>query len=136
MFKRIGVLAVLLAAVGMGVAFDGFLGDGDALMSEADARGGGGRGGAGRGGGGRGSGRAAGRFRRATQGMRFGRNGARPPRSAQDWEALREQEDRQKQIQERRERMIDADRVRTQEAYLSDMRLAAGAAAADAAIDD
>lgn len=155
MMKRIGVLALLLASLGMGVTLDAFMGDNSEIISEASARGGRGRGGgAGRGGrGGRGGfGRGRGGFGRGRGGFGrgggFGRSGGfggrftggrpgfnRGGRTAQDWQALREQEERMRRIQERREHLIDSDRKKTQEAYLSAQRMASGAETTQAGLE-
>ena len=90
--------------------------------SLAEARGGGGRGGGGRGAGGRGmggGGRGAGRgYGRGMGGGGFGRYG---PKNDNSEEAMKELEDRNALIADRRKRLADSDREINQEA-----RLAAG----------
>lgn len=124
-----------------------------AMALEASARGGGGRGGGGsvgggggRGGGGTGSGRGSGGggpgggprggpgsgggglrggmgggAGAGGMGIGMGRNGGN--RNAKEWEAIQNQEDRKKLIQERRDRLMELDRRATQEALLAAWRL-------------
>lgn len=102
---------------------------------QADARGGGGQGGGGRGGGrgGRGGGRGGrgGRTRGALRGAGRGAGRASAGQqggagnSAKDWEILREQEERLAMVKQRRERLMDLDRTKEQEALLASERAAA-----------
>ena len=110
---------------------------------KADARGGGGRGGGGRGGGGRGGGRG-GRGSRTRGALRgAGRGAGRAGgggtaggagSTAKDWEILREQEERLAMVKARRERLMDLDRKKEQQAYLAANR--AAAADAQARVND
>lgn len=121
--------------------------------AEASARGGGGGGGGrGFGGGGRGGGIGGGRGGMGGRmGGRMGGMGGGPGggfgmrgnrggpgtngKSAKEWEVLQGIEERKKQIQERRERLMDVDRKLQQEAFLASQRLevAAGDGAAGSA---
>jgi hypothetical protein len=116
-------------------------------VHEASARGGGGGGrggggpGGGRGGGGPGGGRGGGRggagrtgggaggMRGATgRGAGAGKGAAGTQgggRSAKEWQILQEQEDRLAMVNERRNRMMDLDRKKNQEAFLAEQRKAA-----------
>lgn len=96
---------------------------------QADARGGGGRGGRGGRGGGRGGrgGRTRGALRGAGRGAgraSAGQQGG-AGNSAKDWEILREQEERLAMVKQRRERLMDLDRTKEQEALLASERAAA-----------
>lgn len=129
MIKRAIASLLLLGAVG------------GMLMLELDARGRGGGPGAGRGGGGtrggvgRGSrGRAGGAGRRGRNSFGMGRFKGGGT-SAKEWQAIQDQEDRIKLIKERRDALMDADRVVQQEKLLELKRgNAAIAATLDASI--
>ena len=96
-------------------------------------QGGGGRGGGGRGGGrgGRGGGTGGGRGAATRGALRgAGRGAGRAGtgnqggagNSAKDWEILREQEERLAMVKARRERLMDLDRKKEQEAWLTEQR--------------
>jgi hypothetical protein len=124
-----GIMAVFasLALVAMDVEARGGGGGG--------GRGGGGRGGGGRGGGrggggrgggagGRGGGRGAG-GQGTGRGFGIGRNPSQSGKTAKEWQLLLEQADRKRMIQERRDSLMAADRLKNQDAWFALKRLGA-----------